>query len=96
MVRGDVVLRRLLLIGVLTGVVLTTLELLGPLRFAQLAGGPTRGTAVFGVVTAVSFGAAALGSAVAGPARRALRGLHRRGRRRRSGASPRSRSPRRR
>lgn len=74
MVRGDVVLRRLLLIGVLTGVVLSTLELLGPLRFSHLAGDPTRGTAVFGVVTAVSFGAAALGAAVAGPVRRALRG----------------------
>jgi sugar phosphate permease len=68
------VLRRLLAISALTGVVLSTLELLGPLRFADLAGGPTSGSAVFGIVTAVSFGAAGLGAALAGPARRTARG----------------------
>jgi predicted MFS family arabinose efflux permease len=73
-VRGDDVLRRLLGIGFLVGVVLSTLELLGPLRFARLASSDTEGTAVFGVVMAVSFGAAALGSVLAGPARRVARG----------------------
>lgn len=73
-VRADGVLRRLLGIGFLTGVVLATLELLGPLRFARLAGGDTAGTAVFGAVMAVSFGAAALGSMLSGTARRAARG----------------------
>jgi MFS family permease len=73
-VREDGVLRRLLGIGFLVGVTLATLELLGPLRFARLAGGNTAGTAVFGVVMAVSFGASALGSVLSGPARRAARG----------------------
>ena len=73
-VRTDDVLRRLLGIGFLTGVVLATLELLGPLRFARLAGGDTQGTAVFGVVMAVSFGAAAVGSMLSGSVRRTARG----------------------
>lgn len=73
-VREDGVLRRLLGIGFLTGLVLATLELLGPLRFAALAGGTTEGTAVFGAVMAVSFGAAALGSMLAGTARTIARG----------------------
>ena len=73
-VREDGVLCRLLGIGFLTGLVLATLELLGPLRFAALAGGTTEGTAVFGAVMAVSFGAAALGSMLAGTARTIARG----------------------
>ena len=73
-VSEDAVLRRLLGIGFLTGVVLATLELLGPLRFAHLAGGDTEGTAVFGVVMAVSFGAAALGSMLSTTVRIAARG----------------------
>jgi MFS family permease len=74
LVRADRILRRLLAIGFLIGVVLSALELMGPLRFASLAGSETEGTAVFGVVMAVSFGAAALGSVLAGPARRIARG----------------------
>lgn len=73
-VRTDGVLGRLLLVACLSGVVLATLELLGPLRFADLAGDATGGSAVFGVVMAASFGAAALGSVLAAPARRAARG----------------------
>lgn len=73
-VRTDGVLRRLLGIGFLTGVSLAALELLGPLRFARLAGGDTAGTAVFGVVMAVSFGAAAIGSMLSGTVRRTARG----------------------
>jgi hypothetical protein len=74
LVRADGVLRRLLAIGFLTGLVLSSLELMGPLRFASLAGSEAEGTAVFGVVMAASFGAAAIGSTLAGPVRRAARG----------------------
>lgn len=70
----DQSLRLLLAITFLAGMVLTTLELLGPLRFADLANNPTDGSAVFGIVMAVSFGAAAVGSALATTARRAARG----------------------
>jgi len=70
----DQALRLLLAITFLAGMVLTTLELLGPLRFADLADNATDGSAVFGIVMAVSFGAAAVGSALATTARRAARG----------------------
>lgn len=70
----DRALRVLLAITFLAGMVLTTLELLGPLRFADLADDATDGSAVFGIVMAVSFGAAAVGSALATTARRLARG----------------------
>jgi hypothetical protein len=70
----DQALRLLVAITFLAGMVLTTLELLGPLRFADLADDATDGSAVFGIVMAVSFGAAAVGSALATTARRAARG----------------------
>lgn len=70
----DRVLRQLLTLAFLVGTVLSTLELIGPLRFAELTGSRTEGTAVFGVVMAASFTAAALGSALATTARRAARG----------------------
>jgi len=70
----DQALRLLLAITFIAGMVLTTLELLGPLRFAELVGDRTEGSAVFGIVMAVSFGAAALGSAFATTARRVARG----------------------
>lgn len=66
----DRALRLLLMITFLVGVVLSTLELIGPLQFAELTGSRTDGTAVFGVVMAVSFGAAAAGAAMATTARR--------------------------
>ncbi|HEX2075528.1 MAG TPA: MFS transporter [Geodermatophilus sp.] len=74
LVAGDLLLRRLLAISLLTGTVLTTLELLGPLHFADLAGSPTGGSAVFGIVMAASFAAAAGGALLAPAARRAARG----------------------
>ena len=70
----DRALRLLLVITFLAGIVLSALELLGPLRFAELAGSRTDGTAVFGLVMAVSFAAAALGATLATTARRAARG----------------------
>ncbi|MGY1682560.1 MFS transporter [Geodermatophilus sp. SYSU D01176] len=74
LVGRDRVLRLLLTISFLTGAVLTALELLGPLHVADLAGGLAEGSAVFGVVMAASFGAAAAGSLLAPAARRAARG----------------------
>ena len=70
----DQALRLLLVITFLAGMVLATLELLGPLRFAELAGGATDGSAVFGIVMAISFGGSAIGSALATTARRTARG----------------------
>lgn len=65
LVLHDRLLRLLLIVSFLVGVVLTSLELLGPLHVADLAGSPERGSAVFGIVTAVSFAAAAAGSLLA-------------------------------
>jgi MFS family permease len=70
----DKALRLLFAITFIAGMVLSTLELLGPLRFAELAGDATDGSAVFGIVMAVSFGGSAIGSALATTARRAARG----------------------
>lgn len=74
LVLHDRLLRLLLAVSFLAGVVLTTLELLGPLHFADLSGSGERGSAVFGVVTAVSFAAAAAGSLLAPALGRAARG----------------------
>jgi MFS family permease len=74
LVLHDRLLRLLLAVSFLVGVVLTSLELLGPLHFADLAGSPEVGSAVFGVVTAVSFAAAAVGSLLAPAAGRAAGG----------------------
>jgi hypothetical protein len=49
-------------------------ELLGPLRFADLAGGADDGAAVYGVVLAISFAAAAVGAAATPGLRRLLEG----------------------
>jgi MFS family permease len=74
LVGRDRLLRRLLAISFLTGTVLTALELLGPLHFADLGGGLTEGSAVYGVVMAVSFAAAGVGSLLAPKARQVARG----------------------
>jgi MFS family permease len=74
LVTRDRVLRLLVIISFLTGTVLTALELLGPLHFADLAGGLTEGSAVYGVVMAISFAAAGVGALLAPAARRAARG----------------------
>ena len=68
---ADRALRLILMLSFLSGVVLAGLELLGPLRFAGLAGGTDEGAALFGVVLAVSFAAAGVG-AVSGPRVRSL------------------------
>jgi MFS family permease len=67
-------LRLLWIVSFLTGTVLTTMELLGPLQFADLSGSLAEGSAVFGVVMAVSFAAAGVGSLLAPGARRLARG----------------------
>jgi MFS family permease len=74
LVTRDRVLRLLVVISFLTGTVLTALELLGPLHFADLAGGLAEGSAVYGVVMAISFAAAGVGALLAPSARRAARG----------------------
>lgn len=70
----DPVLRRLVALSFLAGVVLSTLELVGPLHFARLTGSTTEGSAVFGVVMAASFTCSALGASLATRARRLARG----------------------
>ena len=67
-------LRLVLLLTAVGGVALVACELLGPGRFADLAGSPDDGAAVYGTVLAGSFAAAAV-AAVTGPSlRRLLRG----------------------
>ena len=74
LVSRDRVLRLLWVISFLTGTTLTALELLGPLHFADMSGSLAEGSAVFGVVMAVSFAAAGVGSLLAPATRRLARG----------------------
>jgi MFS family permease len=67
-------LRLVLLITAAGGVGLVGCELLGPLRFADLAGGRDDGAAVYGSVLALSFAAAALGAMATPAMRRLFRG----------------------
>ena len=67
-------MRLVLLLTAVGGVALVVCELLGPVRFAELAGGRDDGAAVYGTVLAVSFGAAAVGALLAPALRRLLRG----------------------
>ena len=71
---SDDPLRRVMLLSLVCGLALGTLELLGPTLFADLSGSTTGGSAVFGVVMAGSFLAGALGSALAPRSRRLARG----------------------
>lgn len=71
---ADQPLRLVLLLTALGGVAIAGLELLGPVHFAELSGGTDDGAALFGVVLAASFGAAALGAVAAPRARRLARG----------------------
>src|SRR5688572_10826066 len=71
---GDGPMRLVLLLTAAGGVALVVCELLGPLRFADLAGGADDGAAVYGTALAVSFGVAALGALAAPALRRLLRG----------------------
>lgn len=71
----DAALRRVLALSLVCGVALSCLELFGPGLFVALAGGSrTDGSAVFGVVMAVSFGAGAAGAALSPHSRRLARG----------------------
>ena len=72
--RHDDALRRVMLLSLACGVALGTLELLGPTLFRDLSGSTTGGSAVFGVVMALSFLAGALGSVLAPHSRRLARG----------------------
>ena len=67
-------MRLVLLLTAAGGVALVACELLGPLRFAELAGGADDGAAVYGTALAISFGVAALGAMAAPALRRVLRG----------------------
>ena len=71
---SDGPMRLVLLLTAAGGVALVACELLGPLRFAELAGGADDGAAVYGTVLAVSFGVAAVGAMAAPALRRLLRG----------------------
>jgi hypothetical protein len=63
-----------LLVTAAGGAGLVCFELLGPPRFAELAGGREEGAAVLGVVQAVAFGVAAVGALLAPSLRRRLGG----------------------
>ena len=67
-------MRLVLLITAAGGVGLVGCELLGPLRFADLAGSRDDGAAVYGTVLAISFAAAALGAMGTTSMRRLFRG----------------------
>lgn len=67
-------MRLVLLLTAVGGVGLVACELLGPVRFAELAGGRDDGAAVYGTVLAVSFAAAAVGAMAVPALRRLLRG----------------------
>jgi hypothetical protein len=67
-------MRLVLMLTAVGGIGLVACELLGPVRFTDLAGGRDRGAAVYGTVLAVSFAAAAVGAVAAPALRRLLRG----------------------
>jgi MFS family permease len=67
-------MRLVLLITAAGGVGLVGCELLGPLRFADLAGGRDGGAAVYGTVLGISFAAAAVGAMGTPTMRRLFRG----------------------
>jgi len=67
-------MRLVLLLTAVGGIGLVACELLGPVRFSDLAGGKDDGAAVYGTVLAISFAAAALGAVVAPSLRRLVRG----------------------
>jgi MFS family permease len=67
-------MRLVLVLTAVGGVGLVACELLGPVRFAELAGGRDGGAAVYGMVLAVSFGVAAVGAMAVPSLRRLLGG----------------------
>lgn len=72
--RRDPALRLVLLLAFGTGVALGSLELLAPLRFAQLYGSSAEASRTYGLVVAMGFAAIAVGSGLAPTARRLFRG----------------------
>jgi MFS family permease len=70
----DAPMRLVLLLTAVGGAGLVVCELLGPVRFADLAGGSDGGAAVYGTVLAISFAAAAVGAMATPALRRLLRG----------------------
>ena len=67
-------MRLVLLLTAVGGTGLVACELLGPVRFSELAGSPDDGAAVFGTVLAVAFAVAGVAALAATPLRRLLRG----------------------
>ena len=67
-------MRLVLVLTAVGGAGLVVCELLGPVRFADLAGGRDGGAAVYGTVLAISFAGAAVGSMMTPRLRRLLRG----------------------
>jgi hypothetical protein len=67
-------MRLVLLLTAVGGAGLVACELLGPVRFADLAGGRDGGAAVYGTVLAVSFAGAAVGAMLTPTVRRLLGG----------------------
>jgi hypothetical protein len=67
-------MRLVLVLTAVGGVGLVACELLGPVRFADLAGGRDGGAAVYGTVLAVSFAVAAVGAMLTPALRRLLGG----------------------
>lgn len=72
--RQDPALRLLLVVFLGTGWVLGTIELVGPLEAAELAGGEAEGATAWSVALALGFLGAGIGSALALAARRLARG----------------------
>lgn len=71
---GDSALRRVLVLSLVCGTSLGTLELVGPALFAELSGSSSGGSGVFGLVMAASFLGGATGYALARRSRRLARG----------------------
>jgi MFS family permease len=67
-------MRLVLVLTAVGGVGLVACELLGPVRFAHLAGGRDGGAAVYGTVLAISFAGAAVGAVLTPALRRLLWG----------------------
>jgi hypothetical protein len=69
----DQVLVRVLVVAAAIGVVISAVEVLSPVRVAELLGGPSDATAAFGVLMTLAFVGGAVGSAAAPAAARLLR-----------------------
>ncbi|GAA0920803.1 MFS transporter [Nonomuraea longicatena] len=74
LVAASLLLRRIMLYTVVFGMALTTIELLTPLRLADLAGTAELGATAYALVAALGFAGSAAGSALAPALARLLRG----------------------